>query len=280
MRVYLKKQNFFFRTIALKIGILFLVIGALNIFQWQTRTIFYSLTNPLSEALWRAGNAAVKITAPFANIKKIQADVEILRQENQKLVSQVFTLQQFIQRQEDYQNALHNAKSKHISIAPASIIGLDGARDTAVINKGLRDGIHNGMPIITAQNILYGKVIKAYEAFSHVMLISNKASVINVKIVSDDDEKVSSYGAVKGLGNLVFFLDLVDSNAHMKEGQSLVTSGMDGVFPAGLLVGTITAVNTNDLKPFQTAHVKPFVNPRSVENVFALTDYVKNNVSP
>jgi rod shape-determining protein MreC len=271
MQVYLKKQNFFFRRAIMKTSVLILAIGALNMFQLQAKNLFYGASSPVSAALWQASEGVSRGFQPFLNVKKLQSDNAALQAENQKLIYQVFMLKQSNLEHQEYQNALQNAVPSSLSIKAAQITGLDITNDKATINKGSADGVAENTAVISGQNILYGKVTTVYKNFSEVTLISNKGSVVDVKVIGAGDEKNFIYGAIKGTGALGFSLDLVDSNAEIQEGQSLVTSGLDGIFPAGLLVGSITAVNKNDLKPFQTASVKPLGDPRSIETVFVVT---------
>jgi rod shape-determining protein MreC len=68
-------------------------------------------------------------------------------------------------------------------------------------------------------------------------------------------------------------LDLVPLDAEISAGQTLVTSGLEGVFPPGLLVGTITSAKRSDVQPFQTAEVTPFFDPAHTETLFVITGY-------
>jgi len=83
------------------------------------------------------------------------------------------------------------------------------------------------------------------------------------------------YGAVKGSGNLSVYLDLVNSNSKLNENDVLVTSGLEGIFPKDLLVGKITSVSQNDLKPFQTAKVQPFYDVQNIDHLLVITNYLK-----
>ena len=270
MQVYLKKQNFFFRKAVVRIGIFLIAVVALNIFQLQAKNIFLGASSPLSAALWQTSGNVSGVFAPFLNVKKIQSDNVALQAENQKLLSEILILKDSNVYYQEYQSALQNARTLNMTLKPAQVTGLDIAHDMATINKGSADGISENMAVMVGQNIIYGKIVRAYKDFSEVMLVSNKQSVIDVKIIGTSDNKNFIYGAVKGLGNLGFFLDLVDSNSHIEEGQALATSGLDGTFPSGLLVGNIGTVDHNDLKPFQTASVKLLVAPQNVENVFVV----------
>lgn len=271
MQVYLKKQNFFFRKAAIKFIIVIIAVAALNIFYVQAKNTFYGISSPFSNVFWKMGNIVSRSVDPLVNIKKLRNENASLQAENQKLVLEIFMLKQSILDQQEYRAALNNAKTQRLSIKAAKVISLNTVLDKATIDKGTVDGISENMAIVSSPNVLYGRVAKAYPRFSEVELISHKKSVVNIKVSGVENENIFVYGVVRGLGNLKSFLDLVDSNATISEGQVMVTSGLDGIFPAGLLVGNIVTIEKNDLKPFQTATVKAGASPFGIENVFVVT---------
>lgn len=274
MNVYIKKQNFKWKKIAIRLVLLILFIGFLNLFQSPIRNSFYVVSSPFSRVLRQAGSNVSVFFSSFFNVSVIQEN-DNLKKENQKLLSEVALLQDLARQNQLAQEALDNTKSDNFKMALVQIIGLDLSHDVIIINKGLDNGILENMPLISGQKVLYGRVSKVYKNFSHVMLISNKDSVLNVKIQSSDTIKIPVYGALKGNGNTSVFLDLVNADSEMKEGDILITSALEGTFPKNLLVGKITSTNKNDLKPFQSANIQPFFDIKNIDTLFVITDYMK-----
>lgn len=288
MNIFLKKKSFKLRQlqsskrsatklwqkIIIGIVMLFLLTGFLNIFQSPIRNSFYSISSPFSKAFRQAGSNMSVFFSSFFNASALQEN-DNLKKENQKLLSEVALLQDLARQNQLVQEALDNTKSDNFKMALVQIIGLDLSHDAIIINKGLDNGISENMPLISGQKVLYGRVFKVYKNFSHVMLISNKDSVLNVKIQSSDAVKIPVYGAVKGNSNTSVFLDLVNADSEMKEGDILITSALEGTFPKNLLVGKITSINKNDLKPFQSANIQPFFDIKNIDTLFVITDYMK-----
>ena len=141
------------------------------------------------------------------------------------------------------------------------------------------------MPVINQQSVLYGKVSKVYKNFSDVMLISNKNSVISVKVQrnlsnivgqSSSDliaakPKTEIDGVVKGTGKLGVYLDLIPIDDTINQ-KIFGDSALENVFPKDLLVGTIMKVQKNDQNPHQQAQVQPFLSS-SIDNLFVITNY-------
>lgn len=276
VNIYTKKQNIKIKSFLIAVAVLFLFILFFNIFQEQIRNIFYFISSPIATIFQQGGNNTSTFFESFLKIKDLKNENDDLKKENQKLLSEIYFLQESIGEHLELKEVLKNVQSENFKIVSAKTIGLDVFNDFILMDKGSDDGISENMPVISSQKILYGKVFKVYKNFSQVMLISNKNSVLDVKIISGNDYvEVPIYGAVKGRGNLSIYLDLVPFDAEIKEGDTLVTSALDGVFPKGFLIGKILIKNKNDLKPFQMAEIQSFFNIKNIENLFVITNYMK-----
>ena len=218
---------------------------------------------------------ALPIFGSFLTFGAYQKENSNLKQENKNLLSQIAGLQNQIKQNQDLKSFIQTPSQADFSILSAETIGLNSANDMITISRGSKDGIQEGMPVISPQKVVYGKVTKVYKNFSEVMLVSNVKSVVDVKILQTGLEKPQINGAVKGIGNLGAYLDLVNSDAKIQEHDVLITSGLEGIFPADLLVGKIESASQNDAKAFQTANVKPFFDINTLDNVFVITNYKK-----
>jgi len=233
------------------------------------------MSAPVSQVFASSGKQTASVSHFFGNIGQLQQENDALKTENQELLSQLTVLKNSIKESYISQEAFENTKENNFKITAVKVIGLDTASDSLVINKGSADGIAENMPLISKEKVLYGVVAKVYKNFSQVQLISNQKSVVDVRVENTQITQTPVHGAVKGSNRLSFYLDLVNSAAELQENNILVTSGLEGIFPDNLLVGKITSVSKNDLKPFQTAAVQPFFDPQNSEVLFVITNYKK-----
>ena len=97
--------------------------------------------------------------------------------------------------------------------------------------------------------------------------------MVDVRVL-DASVTVPVAGVVKGSGGLLAYLDLVSSNATLNDADTLITSGLEGIFPKNLLIGKITSVDKNDAKPFQTAKIQPFFSTQNIDTFFVITNYL------
>jgi len=266
-----KKSNVWLKFLIGAVALLFL-LTVINIFSSPIRNYFYVVFSPLQKMFWSAGESSSTFLGSLLNAGSLNVQNEKLRQENQQLLSQIAFLQSIEegnQAQSDVSTACQNSGFK---LVMAGVVGLDD-NDMLSINKGTADGISEGMPVINQQNVLFGKVFKVYKNFSTIMLVSNKSSIINVKVQQTDITLPEIDGVVKGTGSLKAYLDLIPINSEINADDVLVTSAIDKSFPKDLLVGKITQKQKNDQKPFQQADISLFFDVKAVDNLFVITNY-------
>src|SRR3989344_1085868 len=96
MNIYTKKNNFLWKKISMSIFALIILIGFLNIFQAQIKNTFYTITYPISNVFWRAGDSVGNLLGSFLNVKGLAQENNNLKQENQDLLSKVSSLQEIV----------------------------------------------------------------------------------------------------------------------------------------------------------------------------------------
>lgn len=259
-----KKQSAFPKII---IGIFLLVffIMLLNFFNAPTKNFFFTVSSPIQKTFWSAGESSSGFLSSVINAGDLSKENDNLKNENQKLISEITSLQAINDANQAQSNVSQACQNTNFKLLMAGVIGLDG-QDELTINKGSVDGVAENMPVINQQNVVFGKIDKVYKNFSQVMLVSNKKSIINVKIGDIN-------GVIKGSGNQSFYLDLVPVNSNLNKGDVLTTSALEKTFPKDLLVGTVLQIQKNDQKPFLQAQVQPFFNLSNADNLFVITNY-------
>lgn len=272
-----KRNNLLLKSLS-GIAVLFIFIFTLNFFSLQIKNYFYALSSPVQKAFFTAGGAVSGYLRPVFNAGKLAKENENLKNENQKLLSLISLLQAVEKGNRALIDISQSFKDKNFTTIMAGIYGLD-EQDIVSINKGKADGILEGMPVINQQGVLFGKVFKVYKDFSKVMLISNKDSVISVKVQRNSADLPDSEinGVLRGKGGFAVYLDLVLIDEQINEGDILITSVLEKSFPNNLLVGKITKKEKNDQKPFQQAQVEPFFDLENINNLFVITNYKQEN---
>jgi rod shape-determining protein MreC len=273
MNLYTKKRSSVNRKSIGLFVFLALFIGGLYLFQSSIKNTFYLVTSPISGRFWQAGVSGSGFLQSFFHTGGLLQENENLKTENQNLLSKISLLHETIEQEDLVKQLAENTQNRNFKTVLAQTIGL--SQDSVLLNKGSDDGISENMPVISAERVLYGRVEKVYKNFSSVLLISNTNSVVDSKIEHFDAENPAILGVIKGEGNLSVYLDLVSSDADLKEGDAIITSGQEGVFPRDLLIGKVISSTKNDAKPFQTAKVQPMFDIHRTDTLFVITNYKK-----
>ena len=133
------------------------------------------------------------------------------------------------------------------------------------INRGEDDGVHKGMPVVTPEGVV-GQVISAVGGSADVMLVSDPQSKVGVTL---QRSRVRATAVGVGEGKLLA-LDNAARADDVVDGDLVITSGTDGIFPQGLVVGKIEDVKHVSTGMFLSAGVVPAVNLQRVEEVLVV----------
>lgn len=147
------------------------------------------------------------------------------------------------------------------------------ARDTSgylryvIINRGARDGIAVGNPVINEQGLV-GRVERAAATSAWVRLAIDQDSAINAFL-----QNARAEGTVIGQLQGGLRMELIPQAAVVEPGDLVLSSGLGGTFPANILIGQITSVRRQQAALFQEAEVRPTVDFSSLRVVSVITSF-------
>ncbi|MFH1401938.1 MAG: rod shape-determining protein MreC [Parcubacteria group bacterium] len=250
--------------------VLIAVFVVLNLTGWAGpfREFFYSISAPIQKNLWRAGANVSDFFEAISEIKNLKAENEKLKLQNQELSAKVAKLSELKSENETLRNALQIGLEKDFRLILADVTSKEVDSDVILINKGQKDGMAPGMPVISEQRVLVGKILEVSDCFSKVLLITSKDSSFDIKI---SDTKIN--GLAKGAGNFKLILDLIPRESEIKETDEIITSVLGGIFPEGILVGKISKVEKNDIESFQKAQIQPSFDIKELNRVFIIANF-------
>jgi rod shape-determining protein MreC len=194
-------------------------------------------------------------------------------EENQRLLQELGESRQKIiqQREQELENQrlrdlLEFKRSLPSPAVPAEIIGKDPSAwfKTVIIDKGRADGLRRGLPVVSALGVV-GQIIEVSEHQSRLMLIIDRNSGADALV-----QRTRARGIVKGTSRDECYLDYVLHADDVRAGDLVVTSGYDGVYPKGLLIGTVTAVDFKGGDFFKEVQITPAVDFDKLEEVLVI----------
>ncbi|WP_438311176.1 rod shape-determining protein MreC [Sporosarcina sp. FA9] len=125
-----------------------------------------------------------------------------------------------------------------------------------IIDKGSLHGIERNMAVLTAHGLI-GKVVLVTPFSSTVELLSTENRELRVSAVIPGD--APAFGLIEGYDPLrsELIMKRIDSSFKVKPGQKVISSGLGGIFPAGLPIGEVTEVSTDDHGLTTLAYIRP-----------------------
>jgi rod shape-determining protein MreC len=137
--------------------------------------------------------------------------------------------------------------------------------NSITLDKGIKQGLKRGAPVLSASGIV-GRIVEINDHSALCQLILDRQMGTAVKIQRNRIDGILHWDS----GDLCR-LDGILHSMEVLVGDTIITSGMGGVFPKGFNVGTVTSVNKEREKLFQLIYVKPFTDFHRLEEVFVLS---------
>ena len=189
---------------------------------------------------------------------QMRAELDQLRIRNRELESQAAEAKRL--------ESILNFREAHpeAQMIAAQVIGssADPTSHTLFINRGDRDHLRLNLGVITSEGIV-GKIVEVLPNTSQVLLINDKDSGVGAMFAA-----TRTHGVVKGSGDLEPHMEYVVNDEKVTEGDAIVTSGEDHIFPKDLPIGIVKAAGPGN--PFQIIRVQPAARLDRLEDVIVL----------
>ena len=199
---------------------------------------------------------------------------ELLTREVEKLQRQTVEMEELRQENNRFRELLGLKQETFPQSVAARVTAYDPAAEfkTVVINKGSDNGIKPDMPVISAAGLV-GKVGPVFAKHAIVLLMIDPASSVDVI-----DLRSRVRGILSGRGKdtelrpgyFLSRLEYVKQASDIQEGDILVTSGLDQLFPKGIAAGTIHKISNDKYGIFADAEVVPMVDFSQLEELLVI----------
>ena len=210
------------------------------------------------------------------NITQLKNENSALRQVNAELMMQLSMLREQGILNRELKGMLELKDTISFPLIPATIVSksLSITQNTITINKGLREGIKPGMPVLSYRGLV-GIIQSCSENFSIARTIKNVDLKLTVK-----NEKNRLNGIMKWDGEKLVIVD-VPRTFDFDLGDRIITSEISSIIPVPIPVGIVSNIEEEKTGILNLIHIKPFEEVLSVENVFILMmlgNVEKNNL--
>jgi rod shape-determining protein MreC len=264
----IKEYRFYF-TIALFILIPILTLNSSNKdasdFNIIERAVVF-VSAPIQAGISFTIDTASRFFENYVFLVNLRRDFSAIVDENRKLMNTIHDFKEMeaenirLRALLKFQDKIEDKKLTAQVIAKDASIEFRSIR----INKGTKAGISRGMAVVTHEGVV-GKILRATEDYSDVITVLD-----NLSSVDAITERTRAHGILEGASDISCILKYALRTDDINEGDTLVSSGLDGIYPKGLLLGTVSQVKKRKYGVTQDVEVKPSVDFTKLEEVLVI----------
>lgn len=253
----------------------FLLIGSLLLLSSSSRSgrrdavggWALDLMRPLQLSLTAAVDAASGIWNGYIALVGVTRENELLRKRIRELEQQAVHAVEVQQAQQRLEELLRFRSTFTGETTAAQIIGRDPLpfSRTVTINKGSADGIGRNAAVLSQYGVV-GQTIAIGSRAARVLLVNDHNSGIDAVI-----QRSRARGVVKGALDGGCVMKYLDREAEVEVGDLVVTSGLDGIFPKGMIIGKVTHVGDDARGLLKEAQVIPSAPLDEIEEILIVT---------
>ena len=225
---------------------------------------------PVQIAASNLADSAIGIVDDYLDLVHVRQENVRLRADLVREQSERARLAELEVENRHLSNLLELRQALALKASAANVIGADasGLARTIVIEGGAGQGFTAGMAVLSTAGVV-GKIIAAGPSSSRVLLIDDHNSALDAF-----DQRTRVRGIIAGVVDGGLTMKYVDRSDDIKTGDTIITSGLDGIFPRGLLVGHVTAVRRKGPDLFLNIQVAPAANFHNLEQVLVITQRI------
>lgn len=259
----------FYCTIAL---LIFIPILSLNTsskaesdFNLIDRAIVF-VTAPIQSAITLTIDHAARFLQNYVFLINTRRDFSNVVEENRKLLNTIHNFKEMEVESKRLRALLQFQEKVEDKKITAQVIAKDVSTEfrSIRINKGSNAGIQRGMAVVTHEGVV-GKILRVTAEYSDVITMLDNLSSIDAIV-----QRSRARGVLEGATDASCILRYALRTDDIEMGDVIVSSGLDGVYPKGLMMGTVTAVKKETFGVTQYVEVKPSVDFSKLEEVLVI----------
>jgi rod shape-determining protein MreC len=210
------------------------------------RNGFSLLLQPVREALRVPGEVAAELTGFFTRHRLLQKERDALLAERAQLLVGVNNAKELARENTELRALLKLQVRPGQQVVHAALLyqGHDWFAQRLTLDQGAAAGLRSGLPVVDADGLV-GQLTRVYPGSSEVTLVSSPEQLTPVFV-----ERTGQRGLAAGTGHGQMELRYMPTQADIRPGDRLLTSGIDRVYPAGIPVAAISRVSRSQSSPY------------------------------
>ena len=233
------------------------------------KSVVIEIISPIQKVTTIIINPFVRFIKTINKLSDILEENKLLKEKINLFLKENISLKELERENRELRELLGSSYYEQFELKLASVIGRTKTdwKNTIFIDKGKNHNIKIDMPVIS-QSGLIGKVIATSKNFSEVRLINDPNSSVASMV-----QKTRKTGVIQGIGDTILNMGLIPKEAEIEIGDIIVTSGLGGVFPKGILIGRVYDIKNLDYELYKSIEVLPSSNFKDLEEVLIITNF-------
>ncbi|MCS6885175.1 MAG: rod shape-determining protein MreC [Acidobacteriota bacterium] len=221
---------------------------------------------PVQITISKLGQGIAKVWFGYIYLVGAQAENALLHQENDRLKQELTRLSEELSATRRSQLLAEVQKLLPYKSVAAKVIARDGSYwfNRVTLDKGSTAGLKLNQPVITPGGVV-GRIVKIGPLAAQVQLITDQYAGIGAQLSLS-----RAYGEVKGLGKNTCEMRHISGLEKVEVGEAIITSGLDGIYPKGLLIGYVEQLTPGGGAQNHQISVRPSAGLDRLEEVLVL----------
>ncbi len=245
--------------------------------QEKMRHVAYEVSTPALSFFSKIKGFFTRVDSGLQTLQEAQAEAIKLREENARLQTEINLLHDLSKENDRLREMLGFKTDSLFKLLPCRVISRDPSSwwNSVQINRGWYDdkNLEKDMPVVSPRGVI-GKTSVVNDRYTEVLLIVDENCKIAASIQGSNAQGIvvgdSNYQEGRPRARMKF----IDRAANIAVGELVYTSGLGGVFPQGLLIGTVAEVpklkDTTAAGLYQEAIIDPAVDLRQLDELFII----------
>jgi rod shape-determining protein MreC len=271
-------RDFLFRRYAIPTVVILLLLSALILISLRVKErkgvafmdgLLMEISSPFQKGSTFVFNKIKGVCEGYLFLVHLHRENEQLKKRMADLQRENDQMREMVLSHERLRKLLKFRETLSSTVIAAEVVGRDPSSwfKSVTINKGEKDGVRKGMAVISPEGVI-GQILKTAPSHSVVLLITDYNSAID-SIIQRTRAKAIVEGGGENRCQLKYLLRAED----VVPGDRVVTSGLGGNFPKGLMIGEIRKVDKKGHGIFQYAELVPSVDFTRLEEVLTIKEF-------
>jgi rod shape-determining protein MreC len=216
----------------------------------------------------------IQITTGFLmdrikNYSDLQTENTELKKKVSELSTRAAQFSELERENRDFRAMLDFKDKSEFKLVTARVVSRDPSNwfNSVLIDRGTEDGMTENLPVLTVDGLV-GKTTAVTKNNSHVLLLVDENCKVSAWMKESGQYGIVQGNILSGGRDSLCRMTFIDRLAQLKLGDQVLTSGLGGIFPKGIVIGTVRAIKPSADALYQEVNIAPAVDLARIDEVF------------